>query len=291
MAKIGEFIHSIATRAGVAVDNEKLKSLLSEPTLSNIDIDQSIVETINRGLLTEDAALNTPSILAKARAEAYNRVDETVSKSILDLLDDSDRELVKGKKLTVERIDEIGKYIARLKEAKKDAGSKVDKDAFQKQIDELQLALKNEKAAAEASIQKLKADFENEAIESNLKLMLTGRPYKLATDSPEDKQFAIDAALLRVKQQMAAKGLKLTRENGELKLLTNENLKPYDAGNEIQLHNFIEGAVAPLIAPVPPAGGGNPPPAPGGGPGSGQPVKGLESAMAKFAEFNEGFKG
>ena len=103
MAKLGEFINSLALKSGVAVDNEKLKAFLSDPVCSTFEVDSTLVESLNKGLMTEDAAINNPLILNRARAEAYNKVDETISKQILDLLDESDKAEVIGKKYTVDR--------------------------------------------------------------------------------------------------------------------------------------------------------------------------------------------
>lgn len=279
--KLGEFLFSLATKAGVSVEDDKLKNILSDVKLSDTDIDDTLTTTINRNLLTEDAALNNPKILHKARAEAYNRVDETIEKSLFDLLDPSELENVKAKKLTVEKVEAIGAYVKALKEAKGNANTKADKDAYQKQIDELNAALKAEKESKQNELIKLKTEFENQTIDSNLKLMLTGRPYKLASDNPEDKQFAIDAAMLRVKQQMQSKGYKVANVNGELQLLTNENLKAYDNNTEVKLSNFIEGAIAPLINPTPPAGGAPTPPPAGGG-GNAKPIQNVDGALAAF---------
>ena len=127
--KLGELINSLAVKSGLAVDNEKLKSLLSDPISSTFEIDPVIADSINKGLMTEDAAINNPMILNKARAEAYNKVDETI-KLILEPFDDADRTEILGKKYTVDRITEIGKAVAKLKEAKKDSGSSADKQVL-----------------------------------------------------------------------------------------------------------------------------------------------------------------
>ena len=116
--------------------------------------------------------------------------------------------------------------------------------------------------------------------------MLHGRNYRLSMETEQDKQFAIEAALLKVRQELGNKNYKVIRENGVPKLVTSENLKVYEGGSEIPLHNFIDGAIAQLIAPVKQASGQIP--ATGGGaPNGGGKGVNLDSA---FAEFESSFK-
>lgn len=287
MTKLGDFINSLAVKSGIPIDNVKLKALLSEPIASTFEIDQSIIDSINNGLMTEDAAINNPTILNKARAQAYNKVDEALSEKILGQFEDAERDEILKQKYTVDRITEIGKLIIKTKEAKKSAPG-VDKEVYQKQIDELQGLLKTEKESHANSLNRFKSEYENSAIDNNLKFVLYGRNYVLPTATESDKQFAVETAALKVKNLLSEKKFKLVNQNGQLELQTLDNLKPYEQGNLVLAHNFIDGAIASIIAPVKKDGNVSTPP--NGSTGGHVPhSKGIENAKAAFESLEASF--
>lgn len=291
--KLGEFINSLALKAGLNADSPELKAFLADPACL-IEIDSKISDVINSGLMNETAALNNKKILdtlvPKGRAEAYNNIDETFNREIMELLDETDKTTLKGLKFSTDRVAGLKDVIVRLKEAKKDSKTGPEKDALQKQLDDTLQLLKTEKQARADFETKLKTDYERESIDTNLKFSLIGRKWRLPTETEADKLFAAETALNKIKSEAAAKGYKLVRdENGNLQLRTSENLKVIDPSNhtEVGLNQFIDGAVSSLIAPKTepetklPQGGGSG--------NNGQRSQNLESAKANMNELLQSF--
>ena len=71
MPTIGELINNLALKAGIAADNDELKSLLASPELATVQVPETLNTTINNGLLSIEAAKNNhPEIKKKYVADA-----------------------------------------------------------------------------------------------------------------------------------------------------------------------------------------------------------------------------
>jgi len=290
--KLGDFINGLAIKAGLMIDSPELKAFLADPACL-VEIDAKISDAINMGLMNEAAALNNKKIVdtlvPKGRSEAYDNI-EAKFKPLLDLLDDTDKTALSAMKFTTDKISGLEGVIKNLKEAKKDTKSGPEKDALQKQLDDTLQLLRTEKQARTEFETGLKNQYENDVIDLNLKSSLFGRNWLLPTDTEANRQFAVETAAMKVKADLASKGYKLVRENGNLTLKTSDGTNVYDANHtEVKLNTFVDGAVSALIAPTKtdpnagklPGGGGT-----GGGNNNGK--QNFDSAKAELANVAAG---
>lgn len=285
--KLGEFINGLAIKAGVSQDSPELKTFLADPACL-VELDTKIAEVINTGLMSESAALNNSKIInalvTKGRAEAYDKTDATLNE-VLELLDDEDRAKIKELKFTNDRVGGLKGAIAKLKEQQKGKGT-ADTAVYQKQIDELNTQLKAKEAAQKEFEQNLNSKYENDSIDTELLIDLAGKNWVLPTATRKEQLFAGKIALAKVKEEAAANGYKLVRENGQTVLKTNEGLNVTDKNhNTVDLGQFIDGAVSALIAPAKQPEGNRPP---GGGGNGNSNGSNMDSAKARLALAVEG---
>lgn len=133
---LGQFIQHLATKAGVQLDDKNLINILSNSELTKITVNSDLVKAMDENLLSvDDATNNHPLIGSKYKAQALNALDKRVLElaSELTLSDDELEELKKP----INSYKKLEFVIGKLKEAKPAKGDKGDKDALQKQVDDL----------------------------------------------------------------------------------------------------------------------------------------------------------
>lgn len=99
---IGQVFNDLAIKAGIAVDNPALKSLLASPELANINVPEELTTGIDNGLLSIEAAKNNhPDIKKKYFADAYDGMDKQLIALVAsDTFDQADLDEIKAEKST-----------------------------------------------------------------------------------------------------------------------------------------------------------------------------------------------
>src|ERR1044071_4304051 len=141
-----DFLKELAIKAGVKIEDEKIKPLLAAPELANINIPDELITGIDNGLLSLDAAKNNHSaIKGHYFSQAYDGLDKELTRFIEDnkLPDDIKNEIL-AEKSSTKRAVLLAAKIKDLEEKKASSG-KGEKDSLQQQINELNNQLRTEK--------------------------------------------------------------------------------------------------------------------------------------------------
>lgn len=141
-----DFLKELAIKAGVKIDDEKIKPLLAAPELAGIQIPDELTTGIDNGLLSISAAKNNhPEIRGHYVAAAYDGLDKELNRFIEDhkLPDDIKAEIL-AEKSSTKRAVLLAAKIKELEEKKATSG-KGEKETLQTQINELNAQLRTEK--------------------------------------------------------------------------------------------------------------------------------------------------
>jgi hypothetical protein len=263
---IGELINNLAQKAGIVSDNPELKALLSSPELATIQVPEILVSTIDKGLLSIEAAKNNhPDIKKKYFADAYDGMDKQLLALVAnDTFDQADLDEITAEKSTSKKAEMI---VSKLKAAKKaDKGSNAEE--WNKKI-----ADANEAARlAKAEVDTVKNEYESKIKDIHLDAALTAKfgSYKTIYD---DLPAGVKPASLKalIQQALQDKKAKFTvDENGTLQVVGIDGSNVFGS-NHVQLtaDNLIDQSFAPILKvsgpPKPAAPAAKPPVIPTGG--------------------------
>jgi hypothetical protein len=238
--KLNAFLTSLAKKTGLDLTKPEFKDALS----SEIEIPDAMATTIETGLMNEEAAKNNSRIRSAIKAEVYNGVDSDVNSVIEELgLDDDAKTTVLSEKKSIDRIKKLASHLTEQSKKAAKEGDKTQADALKKQVQELNDQIKTIKQTSQQQIDQLKADNENSLIGFNVKALLGTKQFVLPDAmSPAEK---VEMVYSILNNELSNKGLKLIRENGNLKLQKTDGTEAYDdKNNKLELPSFIDGALA-----------------------------------------------
>lgn len=254
---IADFISALAVKAGIEQDNEDLKGILSANDLNKIEMPENLFNSIDNNVLSLDAAKNHSLLKKHYHAQALNGLDSELEKIDLpeEILEDAKKE-----KTTFTKVRFI---INKLKEQKATSTNKGDKDAYQKQIDELTQALKDkddEVGKAKTDYDKQIADFK---LNTKLESVISG--YKTVLDDLDPDVKATSIRTL-INKNLQDKNVEIViDENGKLILQNKEEKTVYLGANHqpISFTGFVDSLLAQnkilkTTEAPPPENGGTP---------------------------------
>lgn len=267
----------LAEKAGIALDDARLTEFFKRPELL-VTVPDEISATLNKTLISlEDAKNNHPIIKSHYFAEVMANVDRALQKVYqkLQLDDEIVAELSKETSST-KRIALLGDKLDEVIAEKTKAAGKGDSAAsaaLQKQIDDLNAALRAEKDARKTD----KSSYETEMLNYKIENSLSGKIGGLKTiydTLPADVRATTIKTLLNKEFQDSDVKLVID-ENGGLKLQKKDGSNYYDENNrQVSADEFIQRTLAKnkiLSQSAPPAGGNG-----GGGEPGGLPPKKVE---------------
>jgi hypothetical protein len=171
---IGQLLQHLASKAGVAKDDQNLINALSSSELSKITIHSDLVKAIDENLLSIEAAKDNHSEISSVyKAQALNQLDKRVL-AIAEDLGLEDDEIAELKK-TTNSYKKLEVVIGKLKDSKKAEPNKADKDALQIQIDGLLKDLKEAKDSVATKETEFNSKLTAEKIGFELKSKLAGK--------------------------------------------------------------------------------------------------------------------
>lgn len=244
MPTIVELINNLALKAGIAADNDELKSLLASPELATVQVPETLNTTIDKGLLSIEAAKNNhPEIKKKYVAEAYNGMDKHLLALIeSDTFDAADLEEIKKEQSTSKKYELV---ISKLKAAKSTATG-VDKDKINQEIANAHAAAKAAKDEVAAVKNEYEGKIKNIHRTAAIKAMFGN--YKTIYDElPAGIKTATMEALINTALQ--DKNAELTvDDNGNLVLLSKDGSNVFGS-NHVQLtpQSFLDQSFAPIL--------------------------------------------
>jgi hypothetical protein len=241
---IGELINNLAQKAGVKSDSEELKSLLASPELANVKVPEELVSTIDKGLLSIEAAKNNhPDIKKKYFADAYDGMDKQLMALVAnDTFDASDIDEIAAEKSTSKKAELI---VSKLKAAKASAKG-ADKEEINRQ-----LAAAHEAARiAKSEVEAVKNTYEGKIKDINKKAALKAvlSNYKtIYDDLPGNVKITSMEALINNALQDKNAELNVD-DNGNLLLISKDGSNVFGS-NHVQLTpaSFLDQSFAPIL--------------------------------------------
>lgn len=287
---VAEFIKSLVTKSGVQVD-EQVTALLSNESLANVEIPEVVASGIDNSLISlKDAKNNHPDIKKLYVSQALDTVDTSLVSMMEDFgMEEALRNEILQEKSTYKRIPLLVKKVRDLEAKKHTATSSTDKQALQKQIDELQGQLR----ARTAEQQALKAEFDKKVKDFKIQYkqdQLLGQ-YQTIYDNPNAPlDSEVKSMTLR---NLVGKALQENNatfdfdENGNFVLLKNDGGNYYGDNNQlVSPQQFAESVLSRnklLIVTQPNNNGAGANQKPGGSqtPAGGQQPQGGQGGSAK----------
>jgi hypothetical protein len=303
MPKFGVLLNSLATKAGVKVDDDFLKKLLSHAEISNMDVPDEFSQALEANLLTVDSAAANTNVRGKLFAEALNGADSELDKS-LDNFEFDDA--FKGEWKTIQK--NTNEKVRRLTTALKskmdaikadaakgkatDPNAKVEVDSLKNQIAGLNQSLEQAKLLHQTEIENLRTQNLNDRKDFTLQSTLSGKPLP---KNGLPQEINILTAKTLITQEMAKNGLIVTFDGNGQPLLKQRKdgaeIDFYVNNKQVGYADFIDGALAQnkfiqINDPNPnPGGGGNSNPGGGGQrtpAGTTQAVSAIDAQLAQL---------
>lgn len=239
-----EVLKDLAAKAGIAADDANLTALLGTQGLTEIQVADEVVNSLNTGLLSIEAAKNNhPDIKKKYFADAFDGIDKLLLSQVeKDTFDDAELSEIKAEKSTSKKLEII---VSKLKE-KRTAADPADKAKINQQLEAAHAAAR----VANEEKEKIKKEYEEKIkiihTKSAVRSMLGG--YKTVYDDlpPGVRDAAIEALIEKSLQDKQA--MLVADENGQLQLRTKDGNNVFGS-NHVQLtpQSFLDQTFAPIL--------------------------------------------
>ena len=241
MSQLGELLNDLAIQSGIDVNNEGLKALLSNATISAYDIPDAIASSIQSNLLTVDSAKNNPIIKSHFFALALNGVDSEINGLMNELqFSDEVKAEILAEKSSTKRSSLLTKKAIEIEAAKGNAGN-VDVEKFNAKISELNNQLVAKDAERLSYGEEITSKHRNETKDLLMKNQLSNYNYAMNTIP---KEVNIATALAMINQEANTKGIKVAlNDNNQLDLMTADGTKYFENNKEVNVQSFIDGVL------------------------------------------------
>lgn len=241
---VGELLNNMAQKAGIAADNAELKTMLTSPEMANIVVPDTLVTSIENGLLSMEAAKNNhPDIKKVYTAQAYDGMDKHLIQILgSDTFEPADLEEIKNEKSTSKKY-EIA--ISKLKSAKANAKG-ADKEEINKQI-----AAAHEAARlAKEEVTKVKSEYEGKIKDIQLtaaRKAVYGNYKTIYDEMPGSiKSATMDALIMQALQDNKADFT--IDEHGNLQLVGKDGSNVFGANHVVlTTPSFLDKTFAPIL--------------------------------------------
>lgn len=260
---LGTLFTELAIKAGVKADDKSLKLLLENLSdAAKTEMPDDLLATMEGNLHTIESA--KPKLKATLFAEALNGADTEIDRIMNELaMDDAAKAEITGEKSTHKKIGLLTKKISEL-EAKKAGAKGGDKQQLIDEINTLKSSLAAANVAKDQEIARLQSQHEDQLTTFEFRNNLSG--YNYAFPETIDKRIQVDTVLNTINQSMTSDGVKVTRKDGQLVLVSAKDGSEYfdKSNNKKDLKSYTEQVLAQnnllKATDTPPGGnGGNPP--------------------------------
>lgn len=243
MAKLKDFITALAKKAGYDTTSEAAKPFFD--ALPDTEMPEDIHRGIDNSLISlTEAKNNHGELKGHYTKQALDGVDKEILSLIEDFqLDEPTKAAILGEKSTYKRGPMLTRKIVELERQKVAATGGKDKQEIQKQIDDLQLQLKNTKEAWEND----KKTFDNQRLQDkiNNKKNVFFSGVKTIHDEldPETRYTIIDSQIQKELQDRQAKFA--LDEQGNVVLMRNDGTNFFGENHQqVKPLQFIEQVLA-----------------------------------------------
>lgn len=259
MPALGTVLNDLLTKkAGVPVDHQALKDILSNAELTKINLPDDIVNLMNENLHTLDSA--KPKLKTGIFKEALNGA-EAVIDGILneDQYDETTKAEFKAEQNTYNKIKLLAAKI-KAAEAAKQGATKGEKSELQNSINELKAERAKEVKAFNDQITSLKSQHQEEMNNAFIENTLARYTYALGDIDPEVKVLTAKGVLNKALAEAGAKIINDPANPSRRILVSSDGSEYYDKKTNLKsdLKSFLEGAIAPILSTkTPEKGEGN----------------------------------
>lgn len=242
MKNLGNLLNSLLTKAGLDVNKEDVKNLLSNADITRITIPDEMSDALENNLMTLDSAKANSNLKSHFFAQAYDGLDKELEKAYTDnaISDDLKSKLL-AEKSSTKRAILFAKEIQELEKQKASANSGADKKDLQDKIN----ALEKEKAdlanSHKSDLENIKSQHEGEMTGMLVRNQLSGLNYAMGELPAEVK---IETARNLLQSELQKKELKIVNNNGVLKLVKNDGTDYYEQNKLINFTDFVGGVMA-----------------------------------------------
>lgn len=261
MPKLKEFITALAKKAGFDTESATAKPFFD--ALPDTDVPDDINKGIDNSLISiTDAKNNHPEIKNYYQKQSLDGVDKVLNDALAEYeFDEDTKNEINGVRSTYQRVPAFIKKVAELTAKKAGAGSTKDKQAIQKEIDDLHKGIAEEKRLRAEE----KKNFDNQMatyrIDSKIHESLSG--FKTIHDEldPDVRSTVLKTTLQKALQDNQAKFA--FDDNGNLTLIKNDGTNYYGENHQqVTPVKFIEQTLAKtkqlkVSSPAPPNNGAN----------------------------------
>jgi len=231
--KLTELFKKLAVVSGVPeTEVVTLLSKIGNEPLTSIEVEDDIANKMGGLLYTEDAAMNNPKILSKAKSQILDAVDTEIDTQATRLgLTDEHKKRLKAADTSYKKIGILSDITAELTKDKNAATGQSEKKLIE-QIDALNAEkiklIEGHKTALDGVEKARKTDKMNWQLDE----IYNGKDYSL----PVDKAIAVLTAKQAVQMQMEKKGVVINlSDDGKPVIMTKEGTKYID--NNVDLSN------------------------------------------------------
>lgn len=236
--QFGTWISELADIAGY--DKSKLIDLLSV----NAQIPDDLINAVNSNLMTLDTAKNNIELKKYFHAQALNGIDAELKNVLSELeLDDDSRQAIESETSSYKRVSKSLKLVKELEAKKLQANTKGEKTELQKEIDRLNNEIKTTKLQMQEKESEFNSKLESTLTEYQLNSILSSKNYAFG-DMPKDVLTLTAKNLLQ--SALTSKGVKIVRENDNLKLVRAEapDLDYRENNTPVNIGDFVDRVLA-----------------------------------------------
>lgn len=242
--KLTALLKALFTKAGIPETDANASAILSNATISDVELADETANLVNNSLLSIAAAKSHPDIrrelIAAGRSEAYDGMDNEIQTTMSELgIDEATKTKILAEKSTTKRAALLAKEVKRLADEKPGNTAELTQKVndLNKNISDLQSKHENELRAE-------RERHEAALLQESINYDLVGYNYIFPKETPVSTKLA--AAKASIERALQAAGAKVVRDgNGNKKIVRTDGTDYFDASHKaVNYNDFISAALA-----------------------------------------------
>ncbi len=220
-------------RTGVSVSDATIKTILDNPVLASIEVDEDVSKKLLQEMLTLEAAKANPDLLKHFQHSILSTLDlELDNASTKFELTDEDKAAIKAEKSSYKRVAILAEKVKALEAKKASAGTK-DKTELEKEIAKLNGELKTVKESGETEKNTLLSNFAAKELGWQVESVFGNFIPKM--DKKYNPKVNLNIIKTIVTDSLTKDGLKVVNKDGNLNLLTAAGTEYFDSKTNVKV--------------------------------------------------------
>lgn len=231
--KFSEILKLMIERTGVSVTDATIKTILDNPVLATIEVDEAVSNKLLQEMLTLEAAKQNPELVGYFRHSILGGLDAELERGMTKFeLPDDAKAAIKAEKSSYARAILLADKVKELTEKKVGAGSK-DKTALDKEIEKLNGELATLKQSFETEKNNLLGGFAAKEVEWRRESVYSNFIPKM--DKKYNPKVNLNIIKTTVTEALQKDGLKVVDKEGNLTLLTAADTEYFDKTSNVKV--------------------------------------------------------